>query len=547
MIYKQPLSNSTINSTIGKTSNRSLQIDYDYQRLMEGLPVAVCTCDAKGRITFYNEAAAELWGRRPVLGKDMWCGSSKIFTQNGALLLAGAYPMAQALKEGKPIKSEEIIIERPDGTKVNVLPNAKPIINAYGKLIGAINMMVDVTVERRAQEAIHRSEEKYRGLSETLVKKVAERTSFLKESEERYHKMIEEVQDYAILTMDKQGFILNWNKGAEKIKGYKEEEIVGKNFRLFYQDEDRKNNLPERLIKKATDEGRAMQEGWRLRKDGTRFWGSIVITALHDPNNNVIGFTKVTRDLTDRKMAEDQLKQYARELESQNKELEQFAYVASHDLQEPLRKIRTFGELIEQNSGNEALIQRNIEKINAAAKRMSTMIRDILTYSQLSKTDELFTLVDLNETLECAGENFELLIEEKGVKIRNGHLPIIKGIPIQLQQLFSNLLSNAIKFSGENPVIEIRSEAPVDEEVKHIPDPYARYTKIVFKDNGIGFEPRYRDQVFKLFERLDSSKSGTGIGLALCKKIVENHNGFITVASEPTKGTTFNIFLPVLA
>src|SRR5690606_5601664 len=131
-------------------------------------------------------------------------------------------------------------------------------------------------------------------------------TSSLKESQELYHKMIEEVQDYAILLLDRNGFILNWNKGAEKIKGYSEKEILGKNFRIFYLDHDRKSKLPERLIEQALQTGRAMHEGLRLRKDGTTFWGAIVITALHDENNNIIGFTKVTRDLTEKKIAEDQ-------------------------------------------------------------------------------------------------------------------------------------------------------------------------------------------------------------------------------------------------
>src|SRR5580704_355085 len=121
----------------------------------------------------------------------------------------------------------------------------------------------------------------------------------LRKSEERYHKMIEEVEDYAILMLNREGIVQNWNKGAEKIKGYKESEIVGKSFRLFYLPEDREKKLPEKLIEEAVRNGKAIHEGWRMRKDGSKFWGSIVITALHDEERNVIGFSKVTRDLTE--------------------------------------------------------------------------------------------------------------------------------------------------------------------------------------------------------------------------------------------------------
>lgn len=519
-------------------------MDCNFPDLIGELPAAIYTCDLDGKITFYNEAAAELWGRRPEIGKDLWCGSWKIYHPDGTPLSLDECPMAITLREGRPVYGEEIEIERPDGKRVNVLPHPKPIYNSLGKIIGAVNMLVDITAKKQAEKLIRKSELKYRLLSESLATKVAERTAVLQKSEERYHKMIEEVQDYAILLLDTNGTILNWNKGAENIKGYKEQEIVGKNFSIFYLEEDRLNNLPCELIKKATNEGKAMHEGWRLRKDGKRFWGSIVITALHDEEQNVIGFSKVTRDLTEKKLADDQLRQYAEELEFQNKELEQFANVASHDLQEPLRKIRTFAELLERNLEDKSAVKKHIEKINGAATRMSTLISDILEYSQLSKSNQLFTNIDLNAALDGAIEDYDYLIEEKDVKIIRHSMPRVNGIFIQLQQLFSNLISNAIKFGNDKPVIKISTEIPTDEDIKKLPQINRQYIKIVFRDNGIGFEPRYAEQVFKLFQRLDNNKPGTGIGLAICKKIVENHKGFISVSSEQNIGTTFNIFLP---
>ncbi len=253
-----------------------------------------------------------------------------------------------------------------------------------------------------------------------------------------------------------------------------------------------------------------------------------------------------TRDLTEKKIAEDQLKQYSLELEAQNKELEQYAYVASHDLQEPLRKIQLFAEQLERNIDDKASVMKNLTKINSSARRMSVLIKDVLKYSQLSKTGEHFELTDLNKVMENVKEDLDLLIQQKGAIIRHDDLPVIKGIPIQLHQLFSNLVGNAIKFTNSNPVLEITCKKITNGKEEEHPklDKGIEYYKIVFKDNGIGFEPQYAEQIFKLFQRLNENTYGTGIGLALCKKIVENHDGHIEVSSEPGKGTTFNVFLP---
>jgi signal transduction histidine kinase len=289
-----------------------------------------------------------------------------------------------------------------------------------------------------------------------------------------------------------------------------------------------------------------MHEGWRRRKDGTRFWGSIVITALHDDADNIIGFSKVTRDLTERKLADDQMANYAKDIEFRNKQLEEYAYIASHDLQEPLRKIQIFTELLEEDINDKDAVVRNIGKIKTASRRMSSLIKDVLKYSQLSRADELFETVDLNSVLATVKEDFDLLTAQKSVTIQHAALPVITGIPIQLHQLFGNLLSNAIKFSSANPLVEITAERLPPHELNNYPqlNTDRSYTKILFKDNGVGFNQQYGDQVFKMFKRLTDS-TGTGIGLALCKKIAENHNGHIEVASEVGKGTVFTIVLPL--
>src|SRR5215204_1521255 len=330
-------------------------------RFIQGMPVAIYTTDSDGYVRMYNQAAVQLWGREPEVGKDLWCGSWKVYSPDGSEVSPHEYPVARTLKEKRAITGEEIVVMRPDGTRRNVAPHPQPIFNESGDLTGAINILLDVTNIRLSQQQILReSEAKHRLLYNSLERLANEKTmdlmkknEELKQGEERYHKMVEEVEDYAIIFLDKDGIIQNWNKGAEKIKGYTEKEIIGKSFSEFYLPSDREHGLPNRLLAKARESGKAIHEGWRLRKDGSQFWGSIVLTALHDSENNILGFSKVTRDLTERKLAEDKAREYSVELQFQNRELEQFAYAASHDLKEPLRKIHFYNCSIAENAAHQ--------------------------------------------------------------------------------------------------------------------------------------------------------------------------------------------------
>ena len=376
-----------------------------------------------------------------------------------------------------------------------------------------------------------------------------QRNETLRKSEERYHKMIAEIEDYAIILLDTNGNIQNWNTGAEKIKGYKAEEIIGKNFRIFYLPQDRDNKLPEKLLERVIREGKSAYEGWRVRKDGSTFWGSIVVTALHDDNGEVIGLSKVTRDLTEKKKAEDKMREYLAELENRNSELEQFAYIASHDLQEPMRKIQTFTEVIERNLDDEVIVKRYFEKINTSARRMVELITSVLNYSRLSKERDLREDADLNEVLAGIESDFELPIREKNAKIVYNGLPVLKAHPLQMHQLFSNLISNALKFSSGSPVITISSQKIAKEGMKSSPVVLTadQYREIVVKDNGIGFEQEYENLIFSMFQRLHPRQeyAGTGIGLAICKKIMENHKGFMRAEGEPRKGSSFYLYFPL--
>ena len=529
-------------------------------RFIQEMPAAIYTTDSDGYITMYNDAAVALWGREPELGKDLWCGSWKIYKSDGSELSLDSCPMARTLKEKRAVTGEEIVVERPDGSRRNVAPHPSPIFNNSGELIGAINMLVDITDIKVSEKILQESEAKYRNLYNSLERIVDEKTKDLKtkneqlkQSEERYHKMIEEVEDYAIILLDKNGVIQNWNKGAEKIKGYKENEIVGKSFSEFYLLGDREQGLPNKLLNHAKETGKAIHEGWRRRKDGSQFWGSIVLTALHDTENNILGFSKVTRDLTERKIAEDKAREYSNELEFQNKELEQFAYAASHDLKEPLRKIHLYNCAIAENPANH-LDEKSREYLNRAinaAKRMGELIEDLLMYSRTTQSVESYEPVNINDIVEEIIHLHKEEFEQKQITMEIEPLPVVYGVSFQFKQLMANLISNAIKYKhpSRELLIRISNEGIVhgtqiqDREV----DLDKRYHHIAVTDNGIGFKEQYAEKIFEIFQRLNNPQTtkGSGIGLAICKKILQNHKGFIKAKGKEDRGARFDIFIPL--
>lgn len=241
-----------------------------------------------------------------------------------------------------------------------------------------------------------------------------------------------------------------------------------------------------------------------------------------------------------------------KELKQVNEQLEQFAFISSHDLQEPLRKILTFSGLLSDaeahDTHSDAKNKKYSEKINASAFKMSSLLKDLLSFSILINRSENFILVDLHETVKTVIEDFAELIEEKKAIIRLSSLPSIQAEPIQMNQLFHNLISNALKFNDGLPVIQVTSRevTPEDFSLYKELNQQVLYTSISVSDNGIGLEEKYADKVFSLFQRLNDKKDapGTGIGLAICKKIAKNHGGHIFVKSQKTKGATFTVFLP---
>ena len=539
-----------------------------FRFVVNSAPVMVWMSDPQKRFTFFNKRWLEFTGRN--MEHELWDGWKEgILPEDRETGLAAYYEAFEAHRDFEV----EFRLKRHDGQYRWIVCHGIPRFSYDGAFLGYIGSSIDIherktirlELEKRVAERTHEILHKNKELEETtreltaINNQLELRNEAFRQSEDRYLRMTNEVEDYAIILLSREGYIENWNKGAEKIKGYTAEDIIGKHFRLFYTQADQHQGLAEKLIKEACEKGKSTYEGLRVRKDGSTFWGYTVITALHDDKNDIIGFSKVTRDLTERKMAEDQLKMYAEQLEQKNRELERsngelssFSYVASHDLQEPLRKIQAFGNLIQTKDA--AHLSANskdyFDRMVKAAVRMQNLIDSLLEFSRTTTARKNFEKTDLNVLLDDVKKELAHRIEEKKAVIESAHLPTITIIPFQFRQLLSNLISNSLKYSKTDttPVITINAthvKAAALNEKDALPG--KDYFRFSAADNGIGFEQEYAEKVFELFQRLHGRNeySGSGIGLAICKKIVENHHGFMRAEGEPDKGATFYFFIPV--
>lgn len=460
--------------------------------------------------------------------------------------------LSSVLHDGKSLHFSKVEFQRARGFGESWII---PLRNSLQQIIGILGITRDITETTEMNLRLEKINADLEKINEELNKTAAT----LQKSEERFNRMVTEVEDYAILFLSKDGKVENWNEGAEKIKGYKADEIIGIHFSQFYTEADKKDNLPQQLLNEATQAGKAIHEGWRVRKDGSKFWGNTVITALHDNQDNIIGFSKVTRDLSDKKNAEDiilaafrELEVKNKELEKSNKELESFNYISSHDLQEPLRQIQIFASRFSdtelQNLSETGRTYFN--KIYNAAKRMQNLISDLLAYSRTRTEERQYKLVKLNPLINEIEEEFAETIAEKQATIETGDLGEVYVIPFQFRQLLYNLIGNALKFAKQDlPVrINISNEIVNAQQVPDVnPDSTAQYYHIRLSDNGIGFEPQYNQRIFEVFQRLhDHQKiAGTGMGLAIAKTIVDNHQGIIKASGELDKGAIFDIYIPI--
>ncbi|MGN6400974.1 MAG: PAS domain S-box protein [Flavisolibacter sp.] len=491
------------------------QSEARFRTLADAVPQLIWANDAAGKATYFNKRWYEYSG----LNYEASVGLGWEAIVHPDDTPASVEKWHHALSAGE-IFDTEYRLKRYDGIYRWFIGRNIPLKNDAGKVTGWFGSATDIEDLKQTSEA-------------------------LSQSEARLKITMESATDYAIITMDTERRIERWSKGAELIFGYTEAEVKGQSADVIFTEEDRKAGIPQKEMETAKDTGRAPDDRWHKRKDGSRFFVNGVMRPIE--NNHLTGYVKVMRDMTQQQLFTEELHRLVAEqtveLQRSNEDLRQFAHVASHDLKEPIRKIQTFNNRIldEYADALPPRVKTFSEKIGTAADRMIAMIEGVLRYSKLGNIEQARVPVNLNETIRQITIDLEVPIQQKAAEITAAELPTLNANPTLMYQLFYNLILNSLKFAkaGEPPRIRISFETLGHEEKE--------FAKITVSDNGIGIEPEFSEEIFKTFTRLHPAEDyeGTGLGLALCKKIVERHGGTIAAGGEPGIGATFTIRLPL--
>ena len=439
------------------------------------------------------------------------------------------------------------------------------LINENGRLSGELNRVraeVDARVEERtatlskshaqleaelnerkqAEKALARQAQELGRSKDVLELHVQARTHELQKLKSRYESILNSAGE-GIYGLDPHGKMTFVNPAAAKLTGWNNEELGGKSEQDTF-------GLSAAATSAVSQNGMPSEQMF-ARKDGTTFPVEYVRTPILE-KDKVVGAAVIFKDITERKKTEETLARKAAELARSNSELEQFAYVASHDLQEPLRKIQAFGDRLKSKCDAVKLQEGReyLERMQSAAARMQKLIEDLLTFSRVISATQPFVPVDLGVVTREVLTDLEVRIEQSKAKVEIATLPTIEADPLQMRQLLQNLIGNALKFQPPEaqPLIkiyaEIRKSPFVDASKPMATDELCELT---IEDNGIGFEEKYLDKIFSVFQRLHgrTEYEGTGVGLAVCRRITDRHGGTITAKSELNKGARFLVTLPV--
>jgi PAS domain S-box-containing protein len=549
-----------------------------YRRLVESVSdYAIFALDSKGYVSSWNPGAQRIKGYSAdgIVGRHF----SSFYPPDDIAAGKPTQVLEVAARDGR-VEDEGWRV-RKDGSRfwANVVISA--VHNEQGQVIGFTKVTRDLSERRRAEDT-------------------------LRQSEERFRLIVQTIKDYAILMLDPAGHVVSWNEGAERIKGYTGDEVIGRAFTVFYPPDAVAAGFPQRELEIATREGSFENEGWRVRKDGSRFWANVVITALHNNDGQLIGFAKVTRDLTARREAEEQARRLAAEeaaraeaqrradelarlneqlqeqaveiaaqieelrasteaLNEKNeelnralldartareaaeraavaaneayRELDQFAYVASHDLKAPLRGIANLAQWIQDDTW-ERLGAESIEHmrlLQGRVRRMEALIDGILTYSRAGRVLDRPEAVDTGALVR---EVIELLAAPTDVTIQlSAEMPLLQAERVPLQQVFLNLIGNAVKFTRM-----VRSDPVIRIDWRDAGDVF----EFSVSDNGPGIDPEYHERIWGIFQTLEprDKVEGTGIGLAVVRKIVDTRGGSAKIESAPKQGATFRFTWP---
>jgi PAS domain S-box-containing protein len=430
--------------------------------------------------------------------------------------------MAVALREGRAIRGEEVVIERPDGTRRHVLPHPEPMY-ADGVVVGAINMLIDVSELQQAE------------------RDAAHLAAIVRSSED------------AVISKNLQGIVMSWNGAAERLFGYTAEEMIGQPVsRLIPL--DRLDEEPGILERIGRGESIEHYETIRRRKDGTDLHISLTVSPLIDIHGKIVGASKIARNITEQKRVEealqardhalttvnDALKMKTVALSEANKELEGFSYSVSHDLRAPLRTIDAFSRILEEDHGPQLndKARYSLGIVRKAVGQAGELIDDLLEFSKLSRQGMNFRLVKMADLAREAADDLRIMRESRQINLTIGDLPSCQGDRRFLKLVWINLLTNAFKFTKN------RNESRI--EVGWMPDDTNAEAVIYYiKDNGIGFNMAYAHKLFGVFQRLHKKEDfdGTGVGLAVVQRIVQRHDGRVWAEGKEDAGATFFVSL----
>ena len=502
----------------GRTTGILTQASGLYQLLVESVSdYAIFALDPNGVIISWNAGAQRLTGYNSdeAVGRHF----STLYIPEDLADGKPARELAEAARGGRV--DEEGWRVRKDGSRLWASVVVTALRDPAGQLVGFAQVTRDLSEQRRAEEQ-------------------------LRTSEERLRVLIGSVKDYGIFMLDPDGRVASWNEGARRIKGYEAEEIIGRHFSVFYPDAAREIGFPDYELEVARDVGRFEDEGWRVRKDGTQFWANVVITALHADDGTLIGFAKVTRDLTERRLAQQREVEDARrlaEVEASNRAKTGFLAAMSHELRTPLNAIAGYAQLMQEGIAGPVSHQQQeyLSRIRSSQLHLLGIVNDLLNYGRIEAGEVNYDLspLSLYEVVERVIAMVAPQAERKQLQLHqtSGALDVSAlADQLKTEQIVLNLVSNAVKFTPEGGDVTVSCA---------LRDGAAT---IDVRDTGPGIPEDMQDVIFDPFVQLGrsltSTQEGAGLGLAISRDLARAMRGDVTVRSTPGEGATFTLRLP---
>ncbi|MBX5484251.1 MAG: PAS domain S-box protein [Myxococcaceae bacterium] len=471
---------------------------------------AIFMLDTDGRVATWNLGAERIKGysEREIVGEYI----GRFYPEPARSEGRPRILLERALREGRA--EDEGYGVRKDGSQFWADVVITPMFDDEGRHVGFVKVTRDLTERRRAEERI-------------------------RQTEERFRLLVDSVKDYAIFMLDREGRVQTWNQGAERIKGFTAEEIIGKSFERFYLPEDVASGKTKKELEIAARDGRFEDEGWRVRKDGSHFWANVVITPLRDAHGELMGFAKVTRDLSDRRrQEEDRLKRA--QAEEAIRLRDEFLSIASHELKTPLTALQLQVQWVKEKLKGvaEEKVLARLERAATSTARLTELIETLLDVSRIAtgRLELVYSEFDLAESARDVVDRFAETAARAQSPLHYSGAPSLIGCwdRLRIEQVMTNLFSNAIKY-GAGGAIDVRVEREGDQAV------------IALSDEGPGIPPGDQERIFGRFERAVSMRhfGGMGLGLYVTRQIVEAHGGTVTVRNLPEKGACFTVRLPL--